>query len=152
MPSAGYVQALSIGTARRGGIVAQHSPAVSTRACSLGHLDLTAVGDEELGQLALKNARPADRDDQLWALLCADDTAPRVVSVLLAMKSRNTAALAARQFPGRTDPDRRLAVQAHRQWRSRAEKFGHRVDAALAAMHAGQSRARSMGVDQPRPQ
>ncbi|MBX8687824.1 MULTISPECIES: hypothetical protein [Mycolicibacterium] len=113
---------------------------------------MTAVGDEELGQLALQNARPADRDDQLWALLCADDIAPRVLSVLLAMKSRNTAALAARQFPGRADPDRRLAVQAHRQWRSRAEKFGHRVDAALAAIHAERSHARLTGVDQPRTQ
>lgn len=132
--------------------MAQHSSLVSTRTRSLGHLDLTAVGDEELGQLALRNARPADRDEQLWALLCADDTAPRVLSVLLAMKSRNTAALAARQFPGRADPNRRLAVQAHRQWRSRAEKFGHRVDIALAAVHAEQSRRRSPAADQPRPQ
>ncbi|ETZ66838.1 hypothetical protein L841_3248 [Mycobacterium sp. MAC_080597_8934] len=75
-----------------------------------------------------------------------------MLSVLLAMKSRNTAALAARQFPGRADPHRRLAVQAHRQWRSRAEKFGHRVDAALAAVHAEHTRSRSAGADQPRPQ
>jgi hypothetical protein len=43
-------------------------------------------------------------------------------------------------------------VQAHRQWRSRAEKFGHRVDAALAAVHAEHTRSRSAGADQPRPQ
>lgn len=116
-----------------------HQPA---RACvepPTAQLDLTAFDDEQLGQLALRHSRPADRDPLVWAALCAAECLPRVVSVLQAMKTRNAAAINARQFPAGSSvacagAQRRALAQAQRQWHSRATKFARRVDGALSAL------------------
>ena len=34
-------------------------------------VDLTSLDDEQLGQLALRNTRPADRDERMWRAPCA---------------------------------------------------------------------------------
>lgn len=104
-------------------------------------LDFMGLDDEQLGQLALRHTRPADRDARVWEALCATDCLPRVVSVLQAMKARNAAAISARQFPvgsgvACSGAQRRALAQAQRQWHSRATKFAKRVDAALSALTA----------------
>lgn len=114
--------------------------------------ELNVLDDEQLGQLALKNARPADRDDHVWDLLCAEELLPRVFSVLLAMKGRNAAAIAARRLSRRSDNERRANVRAQREWLSRAEKFGRRVDATLAALHAEHPQVASACGYQPGPE
>ncbi len=104
-------------------------------------LDLTSLDDEQLGQLALGNTRPSDRDEQVWRALCSAECLPRVRAVLLKMQARNLAAIDARRLPhfsalGCANSDHRTVTQAHRQWHSRAGKFARRVDAALAALDA----------------
>ncbi len=107
-------------------------------------VDLTSLDDEQLGQLALGNTRPSGRDEQVWRALCAVDCLPRVRTVLLEMKARNSAAIDARRVPDlstrwRANGNQRAVAQAHRQWHSRAEKFARRVEAALAALDAEQA-------------
>jgi len=107
-------------------------------------VDLTSLDDEQLGQLALRNTRPSDRDERVWRSLCAAAYRPRVRTVLLEMKARNSAAIEARRFPDLSasrcaNGNQRTLAQAHRQWHSRAEKFARRVEAALAALDAEQA-------------
>lgn len=86
-------------------------------------------------------------------ICCAPKSfSPGVFSVLLAMKGRNAAALAARRLSRRSDHERRADVRAQREWLSRAEKFGRRVDATLAALHAEHPQVASACGYQPGPE
>lgn len=104
-------------------------------------VDLAAIDDDGFGQLILQNARPGTRNESIWRAVCSEEHLGRAVAVLDEMHRRNLSAIATRE-----EAQRRAArtgsgqaglsgsPNEYRQWRSRAEKFGQRVDQALVAV------------------
>lgn len=102
-------------------------------------VDLAAIDDDGFGQLILQNARPGTRNESIWRAVCSEEHLVRAVAVLDEMHRRNLSAIATRE-----EAQRRAArtgsgglsgsPNEYRQWRSRAEKFGQRVDQALVAV------------------
>lgn len=103
-------------------------------------VDLAAIEDDSLGQLILRNARPGTRDESIWRAICSEDCFVRAVAVLDEMHRRNASAIATREAQirsartGSGDTSSAGSPSEYRQWRSRAEKFGQRVDQALVAL------------------
>ncbi|SKS75034.1 Uncharacterised protein [Mycobacteroides abscessus subsp. bolletii] len=103
-------------------------------------VNLATIDDDGLGQLILRNARPGTRDESLWQAICSEEHFVRVVAVLDEMHRRNVSAIATREAQirsarmGSGDAGMPQTKSEYRQWRSRAEKFGQRVDQALVAV------------------
>lgn len=101
-------------------------------------VDLAAIDDDGFGQLILQNARPGTRNESIWRAVCSEEHLVRAVAVLDEMHRRNLSAIATREEAqrraARTGSGQAGSPNEYRQWRSRAEKFGQRVDQALVAV------------------